>query len=707
MALFKKKENFDNDNPFSVLEGVSGDELKEVSFSFSQGKVKVWMRDGRVLAVSSPKLFPMNINARTYWSNSINDSIIKSFGRVTEVGEPDEGFLEYVSLATDMSDELANYFLAKEITIMNWVNNQYKKGNFPEVTVSKSNHSLELAQNSYEGSGYSTLTPYELAELVHLESMHIQEYNDDLGLLSSDYSDVYYNETDVKFDTETPFDNDVENLVLSAAAKKASLKQVKSISGGFLWSDVLAALKTLESGGVIVNTAKEVVNSFFHESLEVVKKQGEREAEMRDKNRVSLPDMEEVTIEESVSIADPLPSLDQFNEEESDFTSTVSLSEDAYPSEEAETVSLSTTDEEPVDSMHEQEEISLTLGEVFPSSTPPRVVDVEEDDLDTVYGVIESTETSEEGVLPSEEETVAVDEITKEDVAIVDVPEMEEETFVEDTVEKVEIGQEVVTESLDEEVSLKVEELDPNLGEIFTTSETTDKEIFDETKEPSKIEEAKNLSAMIPMAMTINNYESEKITEATFVLDENVEAESSLEEINSSIDSLYEVYTNLVSKNMVSTDDNNEDKDELNETWLSIENIERDRENLVNLYLENLYVIEELLSEKKNKEMKEIREVVRERIQSLQDIENIAYYSEEERIEDVGPEDDIISEAFAGNVVDEYKKSVEDEYKLIQKATDPYGEVEENKPLPTIFKAGETPIFDKLVEEKGLSHLFN
>lgn len=707
MALFKKKENFDNDNPFSVLEGVSGDELKEVSFSFSQGKVKVWMRDGRVLAVSSPKLFPMNINARTYWSNSINDSIIKSFGRVTEVGEPDEGFLEYVSLATDMSDELANYFLAKEITIMNWVNNQYKKGNFPEVTVSKSNHSLELAQNSYEGSGYSTLTPYELAELVHLESMHIQEYNDDLGLLSSDYSDVYYNETDVKFDTETPFDNDVENLVLSAAAKKASLKQVKSISGGFLWSDVLAALKTLESGGVIVNTAKEVVNSFFHESLEVVKKQGEREAEMRDKNRVSLPDMEEVTIEESVSIADPLPSLDQFNEEESDFTSTVILSEDAYPSEEAETVSLSTTDEEPVDSMHEQEEISLTLGEVFPSSTPPRVVDVEEDDLDTVYGVIESTETSEEGVLPSEEETVAVDEITKEDVAIVDVPEMEEETFVEDTVEKVEIGQEVVTESLDEEVSLKVEELDPNLGEIFTTSETTDKEIFDETKEPSKIEEAKNLSAMIPMAMTINNYESEKITEATFVLDENVEAESSLEEINSSIDSLYEVYTNLVSKNMVSTDDNNEDKDELNETWLSIENIERDRENLVNLYLENLYVIEELLSEKKNKEMKEIREVVRERIQSLQDIENIAYYSEEERIEDVGPEDDIISEAFAGNVVDEYKKSVEDEYKLIQKATDPYGEVEENKPLPTIFKAGETPIFDKLVEEKGLSHLFN
>lgn len=707
MALFKKKENFDNDNPFSVLEGVSGDELKEVSFSFSQGKVKVWMRDGRVLAVSSPKLFPMNINARTYWSNSINDSIIKSFGRVTEVGEPDEGFLEYVSLATDMSDELANYFLAKEITIMNWVNNQYKKGNFPEVTVSKSNHSLELAQNSYEGSGYSTLTPYELAELVHLESMHIQEYNDDLGLLSSDYSDVYYNETDVKFDTETPFDNDVENLVLSAAAKKASLKQVKSISGGFLWSDVLAALKTLESGGVIVNTAKEGVNSFFHESLEVVKKQGEREAEMRDKNRVSLPDMEEVTIEESVSIADPLPSLDQFNEEESDFTSTVILSEDAYPSEEAETVSLSTTDEEPVDSMHEQEEISLTLGEVFPSSTPPRVVDVEEDDLDTVYGVIESTETSEEGVLPSEEETVAVDEITKEDVAIVDVPEMEEETFVEDTVEKVEIGQEVVTESLDEEVSLKVEELDPNLGEIFTTSETTDKEIFDETKEPSKIEEAKNLSAMIPMAMTINNYESEKITEATFVLDENVEAESSLEEINSSIDSLYEVYTNLVSKNMVSTDDNNEDKDELNETWLSIENIERDRENLVNLYLENLYVIEELLSEKKNKEMKEIREVVRERIQSLQDIENIAYYSEEERIEDVGPEDDIISEAFAGNVVDEYKKSVEDEYKLIQKATDPYGEVEENKPLPTIFKAGETPIFDKLVEEKGLSHLFN
>lgn len=635
MALFKKNpKTLKGDNPFEILKSVRSKGIQEVTFTFDKGDVKVWVEDDRVLAVNAEEFFPLNINSRVYWSQAIDDETIMALNKVDNLSFADEGFSAYVDAAPEIANLLAGYYVAKGISIMRWLSNKYKAGSYPlSVEVKESTDNLRLAKDGYKGAAYSTLTIDELEELSSIEDRAISESEKNLGFSHNDYDDVIYVALGNDFDSETPFPEDAENLMLSAAEKRVPLTKVRQISGGFLWSEVLEAIKNLEDRGTILLEGDNT--SFFDQGLELAVSQGASDIETKISLENESEDAPELNLEDALALPeidtqfaneDPLPIEDVFVEEDSENNSAEEL---------------------------------LELDDIFKDVDAPsedvRIVDVSSEDVRNI---------DDEPLL---EET---DSLEFED----SVPEPEAVQFFEDVFAEVEAG------------------------------EPLPKTFDDRNVETPEINMAKIIAQMIPMAMKINKEREDKINGLSAILEENIEAERLLSVINADIDENIATYKRIQERTNLFSGKKN-DKEKIDSSWKSIEALERDRSALVKSYLDNLTTVDDSLSGMKN--MKEAKEEIQGRIQFLQDLENMAYYSPEEQTDDFGHEDDLIREAVDNGVFEKYSKTIEEEMTIEREASYPYAqEVSRKDVQKTQPDLSNAEIFNALAKERGLEGLF-
>lgn len=606
MTLFwkRKKEEIPS-GFFDTLRHFGESDPQEVTFKFDKGNVKFWIGHGKVLAAQAKDFFPINVNARSFWDKNIDKQQTEAINSVINVFDEVEGFSKYVEVVPELAETIASYYVAKEISIAQWVADQYKTNVVPEISVKKSTTSIKVPESSYEEAFYSTLSIDELEELAEAESSKIRYLNELLGVIPADYATTVYSSLSSDFDGDTPFESDAENIAFSAAAKSVNLKKVHKNSGGFLWSEILEAIKDLKERNIIAN--QDATNSFFDEGLKVALAQGIQEIEQK----------EEVRLED-----------------------------------------------ETLDNM------DLNLENVFSI----RDVDEEPDSDKDITLEVDSLFEISEGTVNEKEEDFEAPEFKEDDIFLGFTSSEDEPVseFFSETLESVTNGE--------------------PLPQIFAVKEIDSEEM----------REIKDVVASIPEVIKNSNSPDEELDATTVILEEIVDYETLLESIDADIAENISVYRALQNSSTIALDERKAKR--LNSAWQAIEALEKDRAVLVTAYLENLYSIEETLSSLK--EAKEEKKKIRYKIQHLENIENIAFYSSEEQIDEFGSRDDVIREAIDNGVFEKFNEALANELEIEREAVDPYSD--ENLAKKDLREKGSQRaiIFERMIKESGLGHLF-
>lgn len=635
MALLRKKAKNYTDL-FDVLrEQTKTKGNQEVTFNVNgEPEVTVLQNNDKILAVKSRNVFPFNLGSRIYWDNSISKEDKEILLNTKNSNGIDEGFSDYVNAIPSVGGKLADYYLAKEISTILWLRDNYGNANNIGFSVKKSNSDLKVPENNdYEGASYGFLTIDQLEETVSMEATALVSINNALELDPVDvnnYGDTVFVLTDSNFNAEIPFDNDAENFALSAASRKATLFQAANISSGFLWSDILRAFKVLSERDVISNSTR--VQYYFDETIAFMSSDHEEQSFSNYPHHEELEDQS-------------LPEL-------SFETDKINVSEEGE-------------------------------GSLLEDST----LEAELTDL-SFDAVVDETDNIE-----------VVDEISSENFY----------ALGNDLAE--------VPLAVEEDVTVPVE--DNGVAIPFDGLEEADLEDVSSvtlSADGSNLEKARALAIMIPMALKLNNADEHTISEITILLDENINTESLMEEMDDNIKKAHKEYGDVVA----TTYNGSGGSEKSNDTFLRIEALEQGRSELSTSYLENLTQVEDVIE--KNKGLKAIVKIVRERIHSLIELNNLAYYSEDEITEFLGDEDDRIKEALEAGKFDEYSKAVDKELSIISnndmiedtalvsilEPSDEYITLLEDSDnsLPSLSEVQESgknsPIFDKLLKDRGI-----
>lgn len=422
MAFLGRRENkVYHSSPFQALEESKKDFTQKGVFTYNDNVVAtVFFRGDEVMLVSSP-VFDLDVPGRMFWTKGFTTEFQEMAREVSDIDGYDEGFFSYIEVFPHQSRVIADYYRSKEISIMLWLDGLYRSGSGVKFTSEPTLFVIhESRGEEYKGrESYSSMTIKELEEKVREEEALIEEMNTILGVgdLSKDeYETLYFsNDEGLEFDSFTPYDDDARNFTFEAMRRESTLESVRTLSSGFLWSEVLKAF---------------AVNRGLIEVSEDLKESGLQSS--------GLPVLTDESLTEEVSEDFSLPDLPEYEERETEaylFEETVPLNSDTAFAEEDSEMSAESKDI-----------ISPEYENPYLAESDVRIIDsIDEDDFEFT-----NVDYDEIDYLQSEREIdePKIPEYIEEDQQISTPPSFLADTLEEDVTIKPPMDTSIIEESI-------------------------------------------------------------------------------------------------------------------------------------------------------------------------------------------------------------------------------------------------------------------